>query len=156
MLLPLFSVFCGVPDSTSFPFRSGTKQCKRCPKGMYTDSNEESSCKVCPGGRFSNELGANVCRECDAGMFNGDKGAVALKHHECDHCPAALVSKAGALFCFNCPVGRHNTSNLTMPCRHCPAGFLSQIVGQGDASWNACRKCKFSLVLLTSTALLQL
>ena len=59
----------------------------------------------------------------------------------CNDCPLNMISETGAIFCYNCPVGTYNTSNITQPCQNCPIGFKSETIGKGADALLTCKPC---------------
>ena len=122
-------------------------ECKKCIAGKHNEQTQQTSetdCKVCQAGKYANQQGTVTCTECPLGTFNSDLAVTAVKHDAVDtclQCSPGLTSELGALFCFGCSPGKHNTSNSTEPCRDCPRGYMSQAVGKGPKAWLTCAKC---------------
>lgn len=118
--------------------------CKACARGKYSEQSFQAkalTCITCPGGFFTNEAGQDICESCPSGWLNSDKGFFAEAHHECDKCPLAQISKQGATFCYDCPVGTYNTTNFTEPCQLCPQGFMSKKIGKDENAYSICFPC---------------
>ena len=96
--------------------------CSSCTPGMF--SNDPSiACAICPGGYFTEAtIDVIACVACAPGKFIGDKAETATEHDnakDCDACPEGQVSRFGASFCENCPMGWV----LPVPCFACAPGL---------------------------------
>ena len=132
---------CGTGKYNDQTERTSEAACKSCEKGKYNDKlGRTSDCKVCQGGKYTSDSGTELCFDCDAGQFNIDDEAPGA-HKACNACPSGQISAPGTTFCYSCPVGTYNTSNVTEPCRNCPAGFKSETIGSGQNVLLTCTAC---------------
>jgi hypothetical protein len=83
----------------------GAKSCSQCPKGTFTDANNQAACVNCPQGFTTTGEGSTSCNECVLGRQTNS--------------------------CKPCPIGTYGGGGLKAKasCQPCPQGMTTRIAG---------------------------
>ncbi|PRP86220.1 mastigoneme-like protein [Planoprotostelium fungivorum] len=96
-------------------------QCKICPPGTYSNSDNSRHCTVCPVGTYASQPGTVKCSPCDFATYQPNEKSVS-----CTSCPTNKRSIDRAAISVDQCVCEEGTyainSSLTVPCVPCPDG----------------------------------
>lgn len=112
-------------------FRRG-QACILCPKGTYSDSENQSSCTKCAAGTYYPYRGAKTveqCISCLPDTYSAKRGSTS-----CKRCPPGTNSLASSQRCYRCRAGTGLRANRN-GCSACAARTYN------DGSSNFCQHC---------------
>ena len=107
--------------------------CEACPSGKFSDAAMHihpgsRSCKLCPPGRYTNEPAMADCKVCEIGLYQRQRGS-----QDCAQCQAGETPSQDRTSCHDCPAGFISGGKLHV-CSKCASGFFSDEVRSSKCS----------------------
>ena len=158
-------------DCLAGTFENINRECEACASGKYSDDSNAQICKNCGAGKYQSDVKKTSCLPCIPGRYNDQVGQInctgclvntfaaeAGRSTICEPCAIGTKASPDSAKCTKCDAGEAGTgrngtceqcraghfrgsSDDSMRCRVCPAGYAAGI--QGSTVCIKCQRGKF-------------